>query len=173
MKKIFKAFEDRLALVYSRLPGTARQEVLLTRLYFHVFKLLDERFNASLAEFDLTTTTFSALMLVYSDDGNRVSPSALSLVMVSSRTNITRVADELAHKGWLERRPHPQDRRRVCLSLTPEGRALVERVLPVQRHYLERLWSGLSRNEQTQFEALLRKLHAQLVAGCTGQEEAV
>lgn len=173
MKKVFKAFEDRLALVYSRLPGTARQEVLLTRLYFHVFKLLDECFNASLAEFGLTTTTFSALMLVYSDSGNAVSPSALSLVMVSSRTNITRVADELERKGWLERRPHPEDRRRVCLSLTAEGRALVERVLPIQRRYLERLWSGLSRNEQSQFEGLLRKLHARLITGCAEQEEAV
>lgn len=172
MEKPFKDFEDRLDLLYCTLPGTARREVLLSRLYFHVFKLLDERFNASLSEYGLTRTTFSALLLLYSDPDNAVSPSALSQVMVSSRTNITRVADELEAGGWLERRPHPEDRRRVCLSLTPSGQALLERVLPRQRLYMKDLWSGLSESEQVQFESLLRKLHSQLISESADHGEA-
>lgn len=162
MKTDFSDFEIRLDKVYTKLPGGARREVLLARLYYHVFKLLDERFSESLAENGLTRTTFVALLLLYADPDNAVNPSALSQVLVSSRTNITRVADEMEGNGWLERKPDPRDRRRLCLSLTPSGRSLVEELLPRQREYLRTLWSGLTEEEQEQLEGLLHKLHNSL-----------
>ncbi len=162
MESSFKEFEQRLERLYGSLPGAGRRESRLTRLYFYVFKLLQERFNVSLADAGLTTTTFNALLLLYTHSEAPVSPSVLSQVMMASRTNITRVADELEEKGWLRRCPHPADRHRVGLVLTAAGRAKVERVLPRQRCQLGELWAGLTVTEQAQFENLLSKLHERL-----------
>src|SRR5690625_2752001 len=165
MKTNFKDFELRLDEVYSKLPGSARREVLLARLYYHVFKLLDEQFSESLSEYGLTRTTFVALLLLYADPDNSVSPSTLSQVLVSSRTNITRVAVEMEANGWLQRRPDPEDRRRLQLSRTPPGKALLEELMPRQREYLRSLWSGPTEEEQTCLERLLLKLHDSLAPG--------
>jgi MarR family transcriptional regulator, organic hydroperoxide resistance regulator len=44
-------------------------------------------------------------------------------------SNITYVADRLEEQGYLERRPHPDDRRAKQLVLTPKGTELRERLL--------------------------------------------
>lgn len=44
-------------------------------------------------------------------------------------SNVTFVADRLAEQGYLERHPHPDDRRAKQLVLTPKGTELRERLL--------------------------------------------
>jgi DNA-binding MarR family transcriptional regulator len=44
-------------------------------------------------------------------------------------SNATFVADRLEERGYLERRPHPDDRRAKQLVLTPKGTELRERLL--------------------------------------------
>jgi DNA-binding MarR family transcriptional regulator len=39
----------------------------------------------------------------------------------TSRAQITRAADKLVRAGYVERRPHPDDRRSVLLVLTDDG----------------------------------------------------
>src|SRR5262245_25555229 len=97
-------------------------------------------------------------MLLYSEGGAEVNPSSISQVMVSSRTNITRVADELEEKGWLQRRHCANDRRKIQLSLTKEGTRFVEKLLPVMREHTQRIWSPLSDSEQKTLDKLFRKL---------------
>ncbi|MBM0277491.1 MarR family winged helix-turn-helix transcriptional regulator [Micromonospora tarensis] len=44
-------------------------------------------------------------------------------------SNVTFIADRLAEQGYLERHPHPDDRRAKQLVLTPRGIELRERLL--------------------------------------------
>lgn len=157
MSYCFKCFEDGIDNVARRFPGSPRQEVLLTRLYYHVFKSLNDDINQSLGQHGLNSTTWFALLMLYGSGENAINPSDLSHAMVSSRTNITRLADELVEKGWVERRDCKDDRRRVFLSLTPEGEALVEKVLPLQRAHVRALWQGFAPAELKSLEKLLRK----------------
>jgi MarR family transcriptional regulator, negative regulator of the multidrug operon emrRAB len=156
----FKPFEAAIDQVGSRVPGQPRQEVLLYRLYYHVFQGLIERLNHSLTPHDLNATTWFALIMIYSSPDNAINPSDLSCAIASSRTNITRVGDELVSKGWVARRPCEEDRRRVFLTLTPEGSALVERVLPIVWDELRQIWGDFTPAEKLIFEQMLRKLLA-------------
>lgn len=86
----------------------------------------------------------------------------LSCALGSSRTNATRIADELEKRGWIERRESDNDRRCLHLQLTEKGQAFLQEVLPPQHHCLHQLWSSLSTAEKDQLEHITRKLLTRL-----------
>jgi MarR family transcriptional repressor of emrRAB len=68
----------------------------------------------------------------------------------------------LVGSGWVSRKPSSEDRRRVELSLTQDGRTLVLKVLPVIWKLIERQWADFSPAEVAEFDRLLRKMLAGL-----------
>ncbi|SUB69878.1 Uncharacterized HTH-type transcriptional regulator yusO [Pluralibacter gergoviae] len=91
-------------------------------------------------------------------ENRSIQPSELSCALGSSRTNATRIADELEKRGWIERRESDNDRRCLHLQLTEKGQQFLEEVLPPQHSCLHELWSSLSSSEKEQLEQITRKL---------------
>lgn len=158
----FLPFETRIEDFAALHPDAPKQEIILGRLYFHVFKQLNDLQNLQLSRFGLNSTSWFVLIMIYSTPDNAINPCNLSHAMDSSRTNITRLSDELVEKEWVARQTSGEDRRKIVLSLTEKGRELVEAVLPRQwKHYRE-LWSVFGPGEIGQFDFLLRKLLARI-----------
>ncbi len=158
MSHDFSFFELGIDRIARRLPGMPRDRVVLNRLFFFVFKELDERYNQRLAEHGLNSTAFLALAMLYGNEDNRLNPSDLSDALISSRTNVTRLSDELVAAGWVRRQASTEDRRRVELSLSDAGLALVEKVLPQVWELVGEQWLDFSPDEVAEFDRLLRKL---------------
>jgi MarR family transcriptional repressor of emrRAB len=158
----FAYFENGIDSISRQLPGMPQERVVLNRLFFFVFKALDDVYNQHLSEFGLNTSSFLALAMILSSKDNRLNPSYLSDALIASRTNVTRLADELVGSGWVSRKPSSEDRRRVELSLTQDGRTLVLKVLPVIWKLIERQWADFSPAEVAEFDRLLRKMLAGL-----------
>lgn len=158
MNHDFSFFEQGIDRISRRLPGMPKDRVLVNRLFFFVFKALDDRYNQRLADYGLNSTALLALAMLYGSEEARLNPCDLSDALISSRTNVTRLADELVGAGWVERRPSTEDRRRVELSLTAAGRALVERALPAVWNLVLAQWADFSETEIAEFDRLLRKL---------------
>ena len=162
MNHTFKPFEQGIQRVSRKLPGMPQETVVLTRLFFFVFSCVNDDLNRFLADHSLNTTTSLALAMLYGSEEGQVNPCELSDALHSSRTNVTRLIDELEKKGWVERRVSSTDRRRIDLSLTPAGTALVERFLPLQWAHVRALWEDFDAAERAALERLLRKLLARL-----------
>ena len=158
MDHAFSYFEQGIDRVARRLSGMPQDRVVLNRLLFFVVGELDDSYNRVLADHGLNSTRFMALAMIYSSENNKLNPSDLSDALISSRTNVTRLGNELAEAGWVKRRPSTADRRRVELSLTRAGKTLVEKVLPGLWAHIARQWSGFSAAEVKEFDRLLRKL---------------
>jgi DNA-binding MarR family transcriptional regulator len=79
-----------------------------------------------------------------------------SLMLTSSGT--TKRLDKLERAGLLARSPDPDDRRGVTITLTDEGRALIDRVTEAHMANEARLLEGLGAHEREQLAGLLRKL---------------
>lgn len=158
----FSFFELGIDKIARRLPGMPQDRVVLNRLFFFVFKELDDSYNQRLADHGLNSTSFLALAMLYSSEGARFNPCDLSDALISSRTNVTRLANELVDAGWVERQASTEDRRRIELSLTETGCTLVEKVLPVIWDLVRDQWADFSRAEIVEFDRLLRKLLAGL-----------
>lgn len=62
------------------------------------------------------------LVLVSLERWGAVTMGTLSARLAIPKPNLTALVDALEHEGWLERQPHPEDRRASLLRLTTEGR---------------------------------------------------
>ena len=134
------------------------QEILLTRLCMHMQSKLLENRNKMLKEQGINETLFMALITLDAQESKSIQPSELSAALGSSRTNATRIADELEKRGWIERKESDSDRRCLHLHLTEAGEAFLGEIIPPQHKCLHFLWSTLSADEQQQHETLTRKL---------------
>ena len=158
----FSYFENGIDRIARQLPGMPQDRVVLNRLCFYVFRELDDVYNQHLASFGLNSSNFLALAMILSSEDNRLNPCHLSDALIASRTNITRLADDLVGAGWVTRTPSTEDRRRVDLSLTPDGRTLILKTLPVIWKRIEQQWTDFSPAEVAEFDRLLRKMLAGL-----------
>ena len=158
----FSCCEQAVKRICDSLPDAPYQEVILTRLYYHVQTQLNEFFNAELRHHGLNISSWTALMVLYASPENAKYPSELSDAMGFSRTNATRVVDDLVARGWIERQPCADDRRKIRLMLTDAGRAFVHGALPERHQHLRALWADFSDVEKTALEALLRKMLTRL-----------
>lgn len=81
---------------------------------------------------------------------------------VIAQSTLSRVVDQLEHRGLVERRLRPSNNRIVEVHLTKEGRKLFKRILPAALTVRDDLVSPLSTAEQRQLRRLLQKVLAEL-----------
>lgn len=158
MNSSFQHIEQAIDAIEQRNPGSPRQEVILNRLFSHIQSRLTCHWNEALRPHGLTETLWIALLALYSNPEQTLYPSDLSETLDFSRTNATRVSDELVRLGWAARKSCSEDRRKVKLRLTPEGNAFVQGMIPVSREHLIRQWGDFSATEKDTLEHLMRKL---------------
>lgn len=75
--------------------------------------------------------------------------------MVGSRAAASQMIDELVKKGWVERVESTADRRVKSVSLTGEGRRLVENAIAARRKWLADLASTFSPEQQEEISKVL------------------
>ena len=94
----------------------------------------------------------------------RLSPSELiDQTMVTSGAMTNRI-HRLVQRGLVTRTPDRDDGRRAVVSLTPAGRALVDKALSDLLVEEERILGGLDSRERDELQALLRVLSLRIDA---------
>ena len=162
MNNSFHNIEHAIDAIGKRSPGTPRQEVILNRLFCHVMSRLTCNWNEALKPYDINETLWIALLALYSQPNQALYPSDISETMDFSRTNATRVCDEMVKHGWAQRLSCCEDRRKVQLKLTPEGVRFIEELIPHSRQQMLKQWEDFSTQEKDTLEALMRKVLATL-----------
>ncbi|MHB8623670.1 MAG: MarR family transcriptional regulator [Sulfuricaulis sp.] len=153
----FSEVEEGICRLAGLMPGLPKQEVILSRLYFHIAKALREVANQVLKPFDLNYVSFSTLMMLFGSLNDVVNPSKLCGVTGETRTNMTRIVDDLVTRGFIKRRPSAEDRRRVVLTLTPKGEALVKKILPRLWEKQIKIYDCFEHEEEKLLEKLLKQ----------------
>jgi DNA-binding MarR family transcriptional regulator len=131
-----------------------RIEAYLSRVISDVF----EPFGLTRGEFDVLATLRRA------GGQNQLTPTALMRSVMLSSGAMTNRIDRLEAAGLVERRPDPSDRRGTLVTLTPEGRALVDSTLQAGLQAQRQLLKSLSDDEQRCVAGILRKLLVNLEA---------
>lgn len=154
----FQCIEEKIRQYASRYEGYPLQAMLMYRMHVHIHHKMQEARNAILKENDINETLFIALLIIDSKPDRVIQPSELSSVLGSSRTHVTRIADELVKQGWIERYSTEEDRRCLFLKLTESGINFLAKISPRQFANLNHVWSALSDEEHIVYEKLSRKL---------------
>jgi MarR family transcriptional repressor of emrRAB len=110
--------------------------------------------------YGLNHPEYNILMMLYGSSDNSLHPSQLADAAGEKSANVTRLTTQLCEKGYIARSGNDEDRRKVTLTLTPEGLTLIESFLPDIVTLLHRQTRNLTANEQGQLESLLKKMLA-------------
>ena len=113
------------------------------------------------------------VILSWLRDGIAVNPKDICFQFRHNSGALTRVIDQLAARGFLERARRDRDRRKVELQLTPAGREAVERLIPLVIEKLNLALAGFSSAEVQEFQRLLVKLSTALQSSAEPRAAAV
>lgn len=122
--------------------------------------MLDVLEREVFAERDFTYLQY--VILTWVRDGIAINPKDICVQFRHDSGALTRVIDQLAERGLLERVRRDRDRRKVELQLTEAGRAAVESLVPLVVEKLNLALSDFSGDEVDEFLRLLRKLNSRL-----------
>jgi len=122
---------------------------------------LDRARRQAFTEHDLDTWEFDVLAaLRRAGKPYQLSPGQLlTQTLVASGTMTNRI-DRLASRGLVMRKPDPEDRRGVLVTLTDQGRTRVDEALSDLLGQEEAILSGLSASDRARLADLLRAVTA-------------
>ncbi len=79
-------------------------------------------------EYDILQQHYNVLRIVKGRKGDTVSPGQIIAVMLDKGRDLTRLVDKLVKKGYLERCPSEINKRKVDISITPEGIRITDEI---------------------------------------------
>ena len=95
-------------------------------------------------------------------DGIAMNPKVICAQFRHDSGALTRIIDQLAERGLLERVRRDRDRRKVELQLTPAGRETIEGIIPLVVDKLNEVLADFSKAEVQELLRLLVKLNTTL-----------
>jgi DNA-binding MarR family transcriptional regulator len=127
--------------------------------------LLESRLDRILREARLTLGSFNVLQVV-AGDPEPVTPSDIAgrIPVPVTTATVTGVLDTLVRNGYVERRPHPTDRRRLLVHLTAGGREALGTVLPRILEGEKQWTGGMSKARRADLTAGLGAMQQRLRA---------
>ena len=120
-------------------------------------RLIDRRLGENFAEHGIEAWMYD-VMATLRRTGEPYELYAGDLVEQTMVTTgaITNRIDRLAERGLVERHHSTDDRRKVIVRLTPEGRRLVDEVAPGHYDVEQRMLASLSTSERSRLAGALR-----------------
>jgi DNA-binding MarR family transcriptional regulator len=125
---------------------------LLAQLGAHAASQFAERLKV----LDLMPSDAGILRLLRAAGG--VSQQELAARLGIHPSRLVAILDNLEKRGYLERRPNPEDRRLYSLYLTKGGEELLGKIGRLAREHQESLLSPLNNEERTALGSLLLRL---------------
>ena len=142
---------------------SARFNYLGLRYNTPLYGWVEERFGLSRAEF----------VVIYSlglMDG--VTASEIAASTAFPKNTLSRAVNRIAELGFIERHEDENDRRQHNLTLTPEGRALLDEAMPQFAGLEAEMLAPLSLVEQETLSALMAKVVLAMFDSAGGDQNA-
>ncbi|MCU6797539.1 MarR family transcriptional regulator [Paenibacillus sp. WQ 127069] len=133
-----------------------REKQLGILLWFRLSRFYNQSIretNSHLKKWDITAAQFDVLAQVGA--AGRISQQDLADKLVVTKGNIAQIIQKVEELGWITRE---QDWKTKYVSLTAEGKALFDDVVPMQEQFQAAQFNNLNPSEQKQLLDLLKKL---------------
>ncbi|MCL6259481.1 MarR family transcriptional regulator [Aquiflexum sp. TKW24L] len=136
----------------------SKYSFLLDRTAKRVKQYAQRKFN--LEDFDITVDQW--LIMKNLSENELLSQAELAQMVFKDQPTLTRIVDILTKKGYVERVPHPLDRRSFHLVLTAEGISKVEELKPKIASIREKAWENLGETDFEEFKRILNTIYNNL-----------
>lgn len=139
--------ENNIRKLARSMPELPVTESLIMRAAMILGRDVNALLDRLLKPAGLVEGEFRLLMSLLAHGGN-ASAGDLCAALAQSPANLTRLADSLVERGLLSRDPDEADRRRMLLTLLPEGDRLLQELLPGVCREVTALFAGFSKTEK-------------------------
>lgn len=136
-------------------------EQTLGVLLHDVARLWRKRFDRRAQTLGLTRAQWSAIVHLRRNEG--ITQTCLADLLEVEKITLARLIDRLEAAGWVERRPHPDDRRANRLYLTDKVHPILDQMWALGQVTRGEALAGLSDEEQTTLHTLLTRIKHNLV----------
>ncbi|HYC36579.1 MAG TPA: MarR family transcriptional regulator [Usitatibacter sp.] len=123
----------------------------------------------------ITEAQFNVLMILDDYGGRRFRQHELAEILVVNRASAGSVLEKMERSGWIERKPDPDDRRAMLVSLSRAGKAKLAEVRGPYYELLGRIFEGVPKRELQELILLcdrLRRRIDEVASDPTGGKEA-
>lgn len=124
-------------------------------------KLYTEYVNEHNKKFNVTRSEMSFLIRLYAKDN--IPQETLSKSQKINDATVTRALVRLENKGYIERIPNKNDKRKKMVLLTEKGREITDKVLEHNEIFKKEIFSSFSPEEKETLLKLLDKLLGNLL----------
>jgi DNA-binding MarR family transcriptional regulator len=140
-------------------PGA---DALATTVYANLVRagdmLIGLHNRQALEDHGLSPTAKMTLAVV-EGAGEPLEPGVIAERLIITTGSMTSMLDTLEKRGLIRRLPHPEDRRKLLVAVTPEAAAILDQMLPSLHQRERRLMSrALTAAEQRELLRLLAKV---------------
>lgn len=136
-------------------PGKSTT-VELADAFLALHHLVRKRVDAAMTAAGLSLSQAKLLALVARLAPCR--PSDIATEMGYAPRTVTTALDAMEESGWIERSPHPTDRRAQLVTITAAGQAKLDEVQGPKRHAVEQLFGVLDATAQKQLRELMDRV---------------
>lgn len=140
-------------------PELTTGALALTARVVRLQRFLDHHVDASLEEAGLNRGELNVLAtLRRAGEPHELTPTELCRGLLLSSGAMTNRIDQLEERGYVRRIPDVDDRRRIRVALTADGRRVVDTAMDAQVAHLEAELGFLDTDERDRLSALLRRV---------------
>lgn len=126
-----------------------------------VSRLLRRNFNRRVQELELTQAQWRTLAILSRKPG--ISQKHLADILEMQPISVGRLLDRLQAADWIERRPDPDDRRAVCLHLTPKADPILKKIKAHGAETIKQATQGISKDDLEKLFDLLGRMRANVI----------
>ena len=149
-------------------PGAS---ALATECYANVWRaadLLMELHNQQTRDQYSLSPSARQVLAVVEGAGTPLEPSVIAERLLTTTGSMTSLLDTLERRSLIRRLPHPEDRRKLLVEITPEAQKILDELLP-SLHARERavMSDAFTTSEQRQLLRFVAKLQEAAIRAAT------
>ncbi len=135
-------------------PSAVEACLVLLRTASDVLEALETHFGRH----GISQGRFAVLMTLKKAQGEPKTPAQIADNIGVTRATITGLVDGLVKDGYVDRSPHPKDRRKLNVNLTKAGNNFLTKLLPDHFRRIAGLMKSLKKKERYSLVDLLAKV---------------
>ena len=114
--------------------------------------------TAIFKQYGLSFPQYNILRVLDSSENGQNKISVVSKIMIVPGANMTGLAKRLELKGFIDRKPDPDDERVTLLAITPKGREAIKLLEDAKNDSISDIFSDLSQAEKELFLTKFKRI---------------
>jgi len=151
-----RADEERVEALRAKFPNVDLEPIDVTIALGRAASTVEQLLAKDLKPYGITPVTLQVLISVLLNAEGPLDLTTLGEQVRVTKANVSLVLQSLEKRKFVERATEPADGRRIRVSLTDEGRKVLDELVPLARDRMEEALNGLSSRDRKELRRISR-----------------